>query len=118
MMMEDDHRLPTALWVDAQLHTLTLKGLTFYIMQKGSYAGGTVLVKISNMQGVCTVLQQQRNLDGVMGWMRVFDREDTVAESEADQYIKRAIERDPDLWAIEVEDREMNNPFEGDIFQI
>lgn len=114
-MFEDD-RLPTALWVDAQLHTLTLQGKSFYIVQKGAYAGGTVLLKIANMAGECVLLQQQRNLDGEMGWMKLFDEQELIAESEADQYIGRSKSRDPDLWVIEVEDKEMKNPFEGKEF--
>jgi hypothetical protein len=36
-----------------------------------------------------------------------------IAESEIDAYIRRSIERDPDVWAIEIEDKEMSNPFGG-----
>jgi hypothetical protein len=115
-MREQDDRLPTALWVDAHLHQLTLTGISFYIVQKGAHAAGTVLLKISNMGGECLLLQQQRDLDGNMGWMKVFDKAETAPESEADAYMRRAIERDPDLWVIEIEDKEMNNPFEGDAF--
>lgn len=117
MMSDEDDRLPTALWVDAHLHNLTLRGLSFYIIQKGAYAGGTVLLKISDMRGACELLQQQRNLDGVMGWMRMLGSEtENVPEREADDYIRRAVDRDPDLWAIEIEDRDMVNPFEGPVF--
>ena len=38
-----------------------------------------------------------------------------IAESEIDAYIRRSIERDPDVWAIEIEDKELKNPFGGNI---
>lgn len=116
--MFDDNpedRLPTALWVDAHLRQVSIKGQGYYIMQKGAYAGGMVLLKLSNMAGQCRLLQQQRDLEGVLGWMNAFS-EPQVEEREADAYMRRAMERDPDLWVIEIEDREMANPFEGKEF--
>lgn len=110
-----DDRLPTALWVDAHLHALTLQGTPYYIVNKGAYAAGTVMVKIVAVGEGCKLLQQQRDLNGLLGWLGLFKGE-TVAESEADAYIRRAVGRDPDLWVIEVEDRSLANPFEGKIF--
>ncbi len=113
--MTDDDRLPTALWVDAQLKTWTMKGGTYYIAHKGDCATGSILLKINTLTDGCLVLQQQRDLNGQLGWMTLF-KGATVPEGEADAYIKRAVERDSDLWAIEVEDKERRNPFEGKIF--
>ncbi len=110
-----DDRLPTALWVEAHLQILTQKGVPYYIPNKGAYASGTVMLKINGLEAGCLVLQQQRDLDGEMGWMALFKGE-TVAESEADAYIQRAIDRDPDVWVIEIEDRDLKNPFEGKVF--
>ena len=78
--MSDD-RLPTELWVTGHLHQLTLQGKTFYIAHKGAYSTGTVMLKISDMRGQCKLLQQQRDLDGEMGWMQLF-KGGSVAERE------------------------------------
>jgi len=111
----DDDRLPTAFFVDAHLKQLTLRGIPYYIVNKGAYASGTVMLKLYAPGTGCKILQQQRDLDGKMGWMALFKGE-TVAEKEADDYIRRAVSRDPDLWVIEIEDRDMTNPFEGKVF--
>ena len=57
-------------------------------------------------------MTQIRDMDGNLGWMNALSQE-RVAESDADAYIRRAVDRDPDIWVIEVEDREGKNPFEG-----
>ena len=114
-MYEPEARLPVHLWIDAQLSPLNARGIFYYIHQRGEMNTGTILLKINNLEGACRLLMQQRDLDGNLGWMNA-KREDLVEEQDADQYIQRAISRDPDLWVIEIEDRDINNPFEGDAF--
>jgi hypothetical protein len=110
--MADEDRLPTALWVDAHLRLLTLQAKPYYIVNKGAYASGTVMLKINTLTEGCRVLQQQRNFDGVLGWMQLFKGK-KVPEAEADAYLRKAVDRDPDVWVIEIEDREGINPFDG-----
>ena len=112
--MSDD-RLPTALWVDAHLRKLNLEGVPFYIVHKGAYASGTVLLKINHFSSGCKIYQQQRDLNNVMGWMALYE-DNPVEEKEADEYIQRALSKDPDIWVIEIEAKEFNNPFEGEVF--
>ena len=112
--MSDD-RLPTKLWLDARLKTMSLQGTPYYIIQEGAYGSGTVMLKINGFGNGCKLLQQQRNFDGDLGWMMLFKGE-IVAENEVDSYIDRSIQRDPDMWVIEIEDKDFNNPFEGKIF--
>lgn len=103
-------RLPTKLWLDGHLHHLTVKGVPYYIIQRGDRVGGLVLLKLNGLEHGVKLLTQQRDLDGVMQWVGALDQ-DIVSEQDAEAYINRAVARDPDLWVVEIEDRDMSNPF-------
>lgn len=105
-------RLPTDLWVGAHLRRLTVEGVPAYVVRRGDRTGGTVLLKLNRLEQGCEILTQTRDLDGRLGWLRAFSGQ-AVAEAEADAYIERSTRRDPDLWVIEIEDRQGRNPFEG-----
>lgn len=107
--MSDD-RLPTGLVVEGHLKILDARGVFYYILNKGPYSSGVILLKLSDRQGRCRTQIQQRDLDGVLGWVNIFD-DDVIEENKADEYIRKEIDRDPDLWVIEIEDPEMINPF-------
>lgn len=107
-----DNRIPTHLWLEAKIRELSAQGVGVYVAQRGDKMGGVVLLKIADMRGQCKLLTQQRDLDGNLVWMPAL-KEDIGDEKSADDYIARACQRDPDLWVIEVEDRDMKNPFIG-----
>lgn len=109
--MEDD-RLPTDVWVMAHVRRANADGAAAYVVRKGARLGGTVLVKIVLSVQECRVLSQVRDLDGNLAWMAAH-RTQTVPETDADAYISRAVDRDPDIWVVEFEDRKGRNPFEG-----
>ncbi len=109
-MNEAEARLPVHLLIDSALKPLNGIGIFYYIHQRGERNTGTILLKLNNLSGECRLLVQQRDIDGVLGWIDAINKE-RVEEAEADQYIQRSISRDPDLWVIEIEDPEMNNPF-------
>jgi hypothetical protein len=111
--MSDD-RIPTDLWVGAQVRNCATRNIPVYISRRGAPAAGTVMVKIVLRDKTCRLLNQSRDLDGNLGWMDVFDGA-MVDEKKADEYIHRTTARDPDLWVIEVEEAEGKNPFEGKI---
>lgn len=111
-MEENETRLPAALWIDAHLRRLAQEGIPYYIVNTGAYAAGTVMLKLNGLEKICRVLIQQRDLNGKLGWMNAL-KDETPDEKQADEYIRRAISRDPDVWVIEIEDRQMRNPFEG-----
>lgn len=106
--MEQDHdiRIPTHLWVEAEVRRLASEGLGVYVAARGDKTGGMVIQKISDLSGNCRLKGQQRDLLGKLVWINLL-QDEIVPESEADAYVKRAIHRDPDLWVVEVEDRTM-----------
>lgn len=112
-MIPKEARIPTHLWVESKLRELSAQGVGVYITHKGEKMDGLVLLKVTNMQGQCKLLTQQRDLEGVMGWVNVFDN-DVIEESTADDYIGRSQNRDPDQWVIEIENTGMINPFEDE----
>ncbi len=113
-MSEDEAQLPAALLIDLALEPLAGKGIYHYIRQRGERKTGVILLKLNGLAGKSRLLIQQRDFEGKIGWMNAVGEEFTE-ESKADGYIQRAVLRDPDLWVIEIEDRNMVNPFEGSI---
>jgi len=105
-------RLPTSLWIEAALKPLADRGIYHYINNRGDPGSGLILLKLSNLEGQCKLLTLQRNFEtDALEWASALENE-LVAEKDADAYSARAVDIDPDLWVIEIEDRDMSNPFE------
>lgn len=109
-----DDRLPTDVWVMAQVRRCNAEAVPAMVVRKGEAKGGIVVLKINQLDQGCRVLSQTRDFDGKLAWLAAFKGE-LVAESEADDYIGRAVARDPDLWVIEIEHRDGWHPFEGKV---
>ena len=101
-MNEIEPRIPTHLWVEAKIRELHAANIPTFVIHKGEKMDGVIYIKTSNCQGQCTLKTQQRDLEGVLQWINIFNDE-IVNEKQADDYIIRAKERDPDMWAIEAE---------------
>lgn len=110
-----DDRLPSDVWIMAQVRRCNGDGVPATVVRKGEAKGGTLLLKLNLFEQGCRVLSQARDLDGELGWLAAFKGE-LVPEAEADEYIARAMARDPDVWVVEIEDREGRNPFDGKVF--
>jgi hypothetical protein len=114
--MREDDRLATDLWVQAQLRLCFAKGIGATVLHKGDRLRGLLLLKINLLNGHCRVLSQTRDLEGNLAWFAAL-RDEDLPEQEGDSYIARAIERDPDLWAIEIDSRDGWHPFPGKLLK-
>lgn len=109
-----DDRIPTDLWIRAHIRRCSAAGVPATVVHRGAAFGGTLLLKLNLLEQGCRVLSQARDLDGNLGWLPALGGA-LVQEGEADSYIERAIQRDPDLWVLEIEHREGWHPFEGKV---
>jgi GMP synthase (glutamine-hydrolysing) len=107
-------RLKTGIWIQACVRRGDLEGIAVTVVHKGDGDGGAVLVKLNQRDRGCTVLAETRDQDGARAWLRGTGAA-PVAESEADAYIARHRQRDPDLWVLEVDDRAGRLPFDATI---
>ena len=111
----DQDRLPTGFYVDAILKRCDLDFIPYYILQKGEGVSGVLLIKLDNLKGSCALRIQQRDfMTGKLGWVDALGKSE-VSVGEADTYISRAKNTDPDLWVIEFESPDLTNPFEKEL---
>ncbi|QJE73061.1 DUF1491 family protein [Aerophototrophica crusticola] len=107
-----EERLPTHLYVQAHVWRCSAASIPVYVLRKGEWESGLVLLKVAiPFQGV-KVFTQSRDLDGKLGWLPGLGG-NMVSEQEANDYVDRQVKRDPDLWVVEVESRDGSHPFEG-----
>ena len=95
-------RLKSSIQVKALVRRCDLAAIGVAVTARGDPDAGAILVKLCGRDTDAMVLVQTRRPDGTLGWLRATGAA-PVAESEADAYIARQRQRDPDLWVVEVE---------------
>jgi hypothetical protein len=96
-------RLTSEFWVAAYLNRLRLSDIPAFVVAKGDLTAGAVLVKQNTLDGKARVFQRSFDLmTGERAWIVLAEGD----EAECDSAIVRQRRFDPDLWVIEVEDRE------------
>lgn len=95
--------LSTDVWVAALIRRAELGGAFAVVGRKGDARAGAVLVKVLNRSdGSATLYAEATRMDGDRVWMQPAGSHE---EPELDRYIERAVRIDPDIWVVEVEDR-------------
>lgn len=93
----------TDLWVSAYIRTIEAQGGYAYVTQKGDLRGGSVILKLINLETRAVTLLRRIHDQEEGVWIRPIKSED---EREIDAYIDKQKRFDRDLWVIEVEDRQ------------
>jgi hypothetical protein len=108
--------LSTDIWVGALIRRAEIGGAFATVLRKGDPRAGAVLVKIVNRaEGTARLLAEATRGDGDRVWMEPAASRDEI---ELDRYAERAARIDPDVWVVEIDDREgrhfLVEPVEGD----
>jgi len=97
-------RLKTALYVKSIIRRAEVEGASAFVVRHGSEEAGALFLKVARLDGTCIVLNQARRGEGELVWTKPLG--DSVDEERARQYFDRQEKFDPDLWIVEIEDRQ------------
>jgi hypothetical protein len=110
-------RLKTELRVQAWLRRCSVAGLMATIARKGDAEAGALFLKINRFGAGCEVFSGVTGPDGGDAWLRATGAK-PVTEKEADTYLARQTNYDPDLWVLEIEDPKAQFVPDGKILEI
>ena len=95
--------LVASFWVQAYLTRLRLTDIPAFVVAHGDNDAGAVLVKVNTLDGQARALHRSYDLmTGKRQWVELTQG----AERDVDAAIQRQQGFDPDLWVIELEDRQ------------
>ena len=96
-------KLTADIWVSAYLTRLRLSEIPAFVVQRGDSTAGAVLIKLNTLDGKARCYQRSFDLmTGARKWMVLVEGD----EADVDASIVKQRGFDPDLWVIEVEDKQ------------
>ena len=101
-------RLKSTIYVQALVRRAETQGAAAFVLRSGAEEAGAIFIKINRLDGSFDVLSPSQRLgtDGDIerSWTRPLAEK--ASEEDAADYFARQLKFDPDIWIIEIEDRE------------
>ena len=103
-------RLKSGIWVAAYLRRCAVEGVPAVVRRRGAEEAGAVFVRIDRLDGTSDLYgpAPQSTFDDARPADRVFSlclKTNPAPDADAENYLARQIKFDPDLWIVEVEER-------------
>ena len=95
-------RLTAEFWVQAYLARLRLADIPAFVTARGDATAGAVAVKLNTLDGAAAAFARAWDGSGRRVWTPLVEG----PEAEVDAALERQRRFDPDLWVVEVEDRQ------------
>ena len=93
-------RLTADIWVSAYLARLRVQDIPVFVVSRGDATAGAVLIKLNTLDGQACCYQRSFDLmTGDRKWVEGL-------QPDVDASIAKQRSFDPDLWVIEVEDKQ------------
>ena len=103
-----DMRLKSKIYVQALVRRAETQGAAAFVVRSGAAEAGAIFIKINRLDGSCEVLSPSQRLgkggDIERSWTRPLPGRSS--EEDAAEYLARQLKFDPDIWIVEIEDRE------------
>lgn len=100
-------RLRSDIWVAAYLRRAYVEGAVATLRRRGAPEAGAIYVLVDRLDG-CVALFQPGPADegsGERRWLRAHAAE-WIAPADAEARLKRELSFDPDLWIVDLENRD------------
>ena len=95
-------RVTSEFWVKAYLTRLRVMNIPAFLTSRGDATAGAVLVKVNTLDRNAQVFQRSYDPDGNRIWVPLSEGPD----AEVEEALSRQRQYDPDIWIIEVEDKQ------------
>lgn len=95
-------QLKADFWTSALIRRAESAGAFAAVVKRGDKDAGACLVKVRLLNGEAVLYRPIRNMSGELVWLP----KGPVNEREIDIYVNGRVDDDPDLWIVEIEDRQ------------
>ncbi len=95
-------RVTSEFWVKAYMTRLRVMDIPAFLTSRGDATAGAVLVKINTLDGNAQAFQRSYDTEGNRIWVPLSEGSDR----EVEEALARQRQYDPDIWIIEVEDKQ------------
>jgi hypothetical protein len=102
--MDSTPRLKAGIFVRALIRRVQVAGASAFVVRSGAEEAGAVIIKVAKLDGAVLVLNQVRDAKGALAWAQALGG--WTDETRASQWCDKQISFDPDVWIVEIEDRD------------
>lgn len=96
----------TKLWVEALVRRASLAGAFSVIERVGDAERGDVIIKTRNQKGEISLIGRAFSGGDDIVFEHLSSKKLKMTETEAQDFLKSRISFDPDIWIVEIEDKE------------
>ncbi len=97
-------RIKSEIFIQALVRRVYAAQAAAYIVRRGDSDAGNVMVRINRLDGCSGVLTMFTDMSGERCWRVAYAL--ATQDSDIDAFLTREINRDPDVWVVEIEDRQ------------
>lgn len=103
-------RLRSDFWVSAYLRRCNGANVSAMLRRRGAAEAGAILIKVDCLDGTATLYgpapqSEVEDRDAARSFVRLH-QDERIASDEAERRLARQVSYDPDIWIVEVEDRD------------